>query len=103
MRKVAFAAALMFALLSPSIVKAEDVWVDGYTRSNGTYVQGHYRSGPDSNSSNNWSTRGNQNPYTGSWGTRQPSYDSYSPSGSSYGGSSSRNVYDYGSGLYQRR
>lgn len=52
-----------------------DVYVDGYTRQNGTYVQPHYRSNPNGNPYDNWSTRGNVNPYTGSYGTRNPSYD----------------------------
>lgn len=46
--------------------------VKGYYRSNGTYVQGHYRSAPDHNSYNNWSTKGNYNPHTGAEGTHTP-------------------------------
>lgn len=34
------------------------------------YVQGHYRSEADGNFWNNWSTKGNVNPYTGQPGTR---------------------------------
>ncbi|WP_010598958.1 hypothetical protein [Rickettsiella massiliensis] len=30
----------------------------------------HYRSNPDGNFNNNWSTKGNINPYTGEWGTK---------------------------------
>lgn len=45
------------------------VYVHAYTRSDGTPVQSHYRSSPDSNFDNNWSTRGNINPYTGMVGT----------------------------------
>jgi hypothetical protein len=41
------------------------VYVHGYYRSNGTYVQPHYRSSPDGNPYNNWSYPGNTNPYTG--------------------------------------
>lgn len=58
-----------------------DVYVRPYVRSDGTYVQGHYRSAPDGNPWNNYSTRGNVNPYTGQKGYRSP----YSSSG---GGSS---------------
>ena len=63
-----------------------DVWVSGYTRSNGTYVQPHYRSNPDGNFYNNWSTYPNTNPYTGAVGTRHtPSYsDGYSSRTPSY-------------------
>jgi hypothetical protein len=35
-------------------------------------VQPHYRSSPDGSRLNNWSTRGNVNPYTGKPGTVDP-------------------------------
>lgn len=59
-----------------------DVYVQGYFRSNGTYVAPHYRSDPDGDFGNNWTTYGNVNPYTGKVGTRvSPSYSSpYTPS-----------------------
>ena len=37
---------------------------------NGKYVKPHYRSNPDGVFSNNWSTKGNINPYTGEEGRR---------------------------------
>lgn len=49
-------------------VAGGDVHVRGYYRSNGTYVQPHYRSAPDGVFSNNWTTLGNVNPYTGEAG-----------------------------------
>lgn len=64
-----------------------DQYVNGYTRSNGTYVQGYYRSSPNSTTSDNFSTKGNTNPYTGERGYKNPE-----PS-SSYGSSYS-NPYD---------
>lgn len=51
---------------------ARDVYVNGYQRANGTYVQPHMRSAPDGNPYNNYSTYGNTNPYTGRVGTHQP-------------------------------
>ncbi len=45
------------------------VSVKGYTRKDGTYVAPHYRSAPDGNFQNNWSTKGNVNPYSGNPGT----------------------------------
>jgi len=44
--------------------------VRGYTRSNGTYVQSHYRSLPNYTKTDNWSYYGNVNPYTGAVGKR---------------------------------
>ncbi|GAB4041788.1 hypothetical protein [Spirosoma gilvum] len=48
------------------------VYVRGYTRANGTYVQPHMRSSPDGNPYNNWSYPGNTNPYTGKVATGNP-------------------------------
>lgn len=47
-------------------------YVQGYTRADGTYVQGHYRSAPNNSRLDNYSTRGNVNPYTGAAGTVDP-------------------------------
>jgi hypothetical protein len=41
-----------------------DVNVDGYYKKNGTYVQPHQRSDPNNDRSDNWSSKGNTNPYT---------------------------------------
>lgn len=42
--------------------------VHGYYKKSGHYVQPHYRSDRDSRKSNNWSTKGNYNPYSGKKG-----------------------------------
>ncbi len=44
--------------------------VRGYVKKDGTYVQPHKRSAPDGSFSNNWTTKGNVNPYTGGSGTK---------------------------------
>ena len=58
-------------------------YVNGYTKSNGTYVQPYYRSDSDNTVKNNYSYSGNTNPYTGSVGTNKyydnPSSDYYKP------------------------
>lgn len=69
------------AIALPSLTSAQ-TYVHGYYRSNGTYVAPHYRSAPDGNPYNNWSTLGNVNPYTGQAGTKNP-YSSYGSSRSS--------------------
>lgn len=48
------------------------VSVRGYTRKDGTRVRPHMRSSPNSTTSDNYSTKGNINPYTGEPGTRNP-------------------------------
>jgi hypothetical protein len=55
----------LFGIASSSFA---DVFVNGHFRNNGTYVPPHYRSNPDGIRSNNWSYRGNTNPYTGKRG-----------------------------------
>ena len=64
---------LLIALLFIPCISKADVYVDGYTKQNGSYVQPHYRSNPDSSRYNNYSYTGNSNPYTGSRGTQSPS------------------------------
>jgi len=59
-------------LLWQDIAFAADVHVRGYYRNDGTYVRPHMRSSPDGNVFNNWSTKGNVNPYTGKTGTKDP-------------------------------
>lgn len=46
-----------------------DTHVNGYYRSNGTYVQPHYRSDANGTARDNYSYQGNTNPYTGTTGT----------------------------------
>ncbi len=44
--------------------------VRGHTTKDGKYVEPHYRSDPNGNKYDNWSTKGNTNPYTGKNGTK---------------------------------
>jgi len=63
-----------------SELDAQSTYVNGYYKSNGTYVQPHYRSTPNSTTLDNYSTKGNTNPYTGKKGTKSPSYNYSTPS-----------------------
>ena len=47
-------------------------YVAPHMRSNGSYVEGHYRSDPNDTKLDNWTTKGNTNPYTGQACTRNP-------------------------------
>ena len=60
----------------PSTVNYNTTTVSGYTRSNGTYVQSHVRTMPNSTNWDNFSTKGNSNPFTGSTGYRARDYSS---------------------------
>lgn len=48
------------------------VSVKGYTTKSGTHVQTHKRTSPNGSKRDNWSTKGNHNPYTGKEGTKEP-------------------------------
>lgn len=50
-------------------------YVQPHMRKDGTYVEGHYRSSPNKTDMDNYSTKGNINPYTGQAGTQTPSYE----------------------------
>ena len=69
-KKLTTLAILTISAFSFTASTSADVWVRGHYRSSGTYVQPHYRSSPDSSIYNNWSYRGNTNPYTGKKGYR---------------------------------
>lgn len=45
-----------------------DQYVNGYIRNNGTYVAPHFRTDANDSRMDNYSTRGNTNPYTGERG-----------------------------------
>lgn len=73
MRKSAFLGLIFTsaALLAASPAFGH-VTVGGYSRSNGTYVAPYVRTAPDSSRLNNYSTKGNINPYTGQEGHVEP-------------------------------
>ncbi len=75
---------LALLLIAISSAVLADSYVHGYTKKNGTYVEPYYRSSPDSNKFNNYSTEGNVNPYNGKEGHVDPYQYSppsvYSPS-----------------------
>lgn len=85
---------LLLTFLFVSIQLIAQVRVSGHYRSNGTYVQPHYRSSPDRNPYNNWSYPGNTNPYTGKTATGNP--DTYLKN---YNSSSSTNSTNYSTGI----
>lgn len=45
-------------------------WQEGYTRKDGTTVKGHYKSNSNKTKDDNWSTKGNTNPFTGKKGKK---------------------------------
>lgn len=70
--------------IGSSRVNTNVVYQQGYTRSNGTYVQGHYKTKPNNTNWDNFSTVGNININTGKIGSVARDY--------------SIGAYNYGSG-----
>jgi len=51
---------------------AQSTYVKPHVRKDGTYVEGHYRTKPNSSQHDNYGSKGNYNPYTGQSGTVDP-------------------------------
>lgn len=67
--KAAAIAMLALAAFSTTVTAGQSV--RGHVRKDGTYVQPHYRSSPDSQRWNNYGAQGNTNPFTGERGTQR--------------------------------
>lgn len=50
---------------------AKTTRVRGYIKKNGTYVAPHQQTAPNETKADNWSKKGNENPYTGKKGTKK--------------------------------
>jgi len=94
MRKILFFIGLLFFAIN-TLCFAKDVYVNGYTRSDGTYVAPYHRSSPNSTVKDNYSYEGNTNPYTGKVGDN---HYRNNPTSDYYGTSSSTqsSTYNYG-------
>lgn len=68
MKRIVF----LFLMVCFFVGNAEAKYVKGYRRSNGVSVSSHYRSSPNSVKFDNYSSRGNVNPYTGRRGYANP-------------------------------
>jgi hypothetical protein len=63
---------MIFTFLLLPICYAKTVRVRGGFTKSGTYRQPYYRTSPNKTKLDNWSTKGNVNPYTGKKGTVDP-------------------------------
>ena len=79
------------AIVVTAAVLCSPAWSDqrvrGYINKHGTYTPGYYRSSPNSSVRDNYSYKGNINPYTGATGSN---YYRHSPSSEYYGTSPRR-------------
>lgn len=70
MRKLLLSAAMLLTLTALAQVNPEHHHVSGYTKKNGTYVAPHEQTNSNSTRKDNYSHKGNTNPYTGKKGTK---------------------------------
>jgi hypothetical protein len=78
MKKLLFSFGFMLVSAVSFAQAQKQVWVNGYTNSNGTYVQGYYKTVSDNIATNNYSYQGNVNPNTNTQGTK-PLYQNTTP------------------------
>jgi hypothetical protein len=72
MKNRTLTALVLSAIIAVPAVAQRSHSVRGYTRKDGTYVAPHRATNPNRTKADNWSTRGNVNPYTGKEGTVDP-------------------------------
>jgi hypothetical protein len=64
--------ALLLTIAVAPAFAGGSTYVKPHFQKDGTFVQGHQRTNPDATQYNNWSTKGNTNPYTFKPGTVEP-------------------------------
>lgn len=62
---------IVFLFFASSYAAKADQWVTDHYRSNGSHVKGHMRSNKNIYRNDNYSTKGNVNPYTGKKGSKK--------------------------------
>ena len=100
-------------MLTVEAALAGDQSVRGYYRQDGTYVAPYHRTTPNNNLSDNYSSQGNSNPWTGQRGSERnelsnpPAYNRsspfYTPSDPSYPSPQTGPLYDPNSYAPRRR
>ena len=68
--------AFLFLVIGAPVFSASSHSVKGYTKKDGTFVQPHMRTNPDSVRRNNYSSEGNYNPNTGKQGKQRNEFSS---------------------------
>lgn len=79
MIKKLFILTLILFFFQTVVIAAPPQRVNGYHKKNGIYVQTHYRTKADRRKINNYSAKGNYNPYTGKKGYTNLYKTSYKP------------------------
>ncbi len=75
---------MFFVISTVAQTNSSHTYTNGYYRSNGTYVQGHYKTSPNNTINDNFTTKPNVNPYTGQKGYIEPTYTTPSYNNSTY-------------------
>ena len=91
MKKLILSLTLLL-LVATATISFADTYVGGYYRKDGTYVKPYWRSDKNDSKFDNWSSKGNINPYTGKKGYVDP-YKSDDYFGDLFGGNN-KNIWD---------
>ena len=83
---------VILAAIIASTSAFADQYVNGYTRSDGTYVAPHMRSDTNSIRSDNYNSQGNSNPYTGQQGHERNEYSTPPQYNNSYNNGQGRQL-----------
>jgi hypothetical protein len=78
-----------------STIAFADTYVQGHMRKDGSYVQGHYKTEANNTKLDNYSTRGNINPYTSKPGYVDPYRERNSDNANPYSSRKSSRVNPY--------
>lgn len=68
---------LIMVSISFNAIAQDQTYVEGYYKKNGTYVEGYYKTKANKTKSDNYTTEGNYNPYTGKDGKTKDYGDPY--------------------------
>jgi hypothetical protein len=90
-KKTLIAMLLAVSFAAP-VYAQQDVHVNPYQKKDGTQVDQHHRTTPNDTKYDNWSSKGNTNPYTGEKGHKNPEPDPYK---SSQGSEKKKSAYGY--------
>lgn len=75
MKKIFLLGILLISILTANAqVNPRSTYVNGYYKTNGTYVDSYNRTTPNKTINDNYSTYPNVNPYTGKQGSIKPDY-----------------------------
>ena len=75
--KTQLLASFILVFMGTNAIGQDQYYVEGHYKKNGTWVEGYYKTKANKTKSDNYSTEGNYNPYTGREGKKKEYSDPY--------------------------